>query len=308
MTKKIIFPFILLLTGAITLYAVTNTGNEGENPSPRVSAPAAGDFNAYWYQGKAELSSYDLEQARYGEIHQGNAVLMFVTENFDPATHTKAGSASGKNVPVLKVNFDKKFITGVYPYSMLLTVATPVDRKKNPHSITVTASSQEWCGHTFTQLNLDGNSYNFTEHSYFPGEGDQEKKLSTVFLEDELWTLIRINPDLLPTGLIDIVPGAFFSRLKHVEMENQKATASLKTQGDLLEYSLEYQNGKRSLTVQFGKDFPHRIEGWQESYTSGWGAGAKKLTTKASRKNTIKLDYWNRNSNADRKYRDQLGL
>ncbi len=39
-------------------------------------------FKGYWYQGKAELTRYQLEQARYGEIHSGDAVLIFVTENF----------------------------------------------------------------------------------------------------------------------------------------------------------------------------------------------------------------------------------
>ena len=37
-------------------------------------------FNAYWYTGLAEITSYSLEQARYGEIHKGSAVLIFVSE------------------------------------------------------------------------------------------------------------------------------------------------------------------------------------------------------------------------------------
>jgi len=46
------------------------------------AAPPAEEFGAYWYQGKAELTSYTLEQARYGEVHPGEAVLVFVTEDF----------------------------------------------------------------------------------------------------------------------------------------------------------------------------------------------------------------------------------
>ncbi|MGB2691994.1 MAG: septum formation inhibitor Maf, partial [Thermodesulfobacteriota bacterium] len=40
------------------------------------------EFKAYWYDGKAEITSYKLEQARYGELHEGYAVMVFVTEDF----------------------------------------------------------------------------------------------------------------------------------------------------------------------------------------------------------------------------------
>ena len=39
-------------------------------------------FGDYWYQGEAEITSYELEQARYGSMHDGEAVLIFVTERF----------------------------------------------------------------------------------------------------------------------------------------------------------------------------------------------------------------------------------
>ncbi len=36
----------------------------------------------YWYQGKAEITSYTLLQNRYKDVHPGSAVLVFVTEDF----------------------------------------------------------------------------------------------------------------------------------------------------------------------------------------------------------------------------------
>lgn len=39
-------------------------------------------FGEYWFQGKAEISSYDLTQYRYGEAREGEAVMIFVTEDF----------------------------------------------------------------------------------------------------------------------------------------------------------------------------------------------------------------------------------
>jgi len=69
-------------------------------------------FRQYWYAGKAELTRYALEQARYGEIHKGDAVLVFVTEPFliDKQVKYEFGDNS-KAVSVLKLNLVKKFFT-----------------------------------------------------------------------------------------------------------------------------------------------------------------------------------------------------
>ena len=37
-------------------------------------------FNAYWYADQAEIRTYNLTQSRYGELHQGLATVIFVTE------------------------------------------------------------------------------------------------------------------------------------------------------------------------------------------------------------------------------------
>ena len=62
------------------------------------------------------------------------------------------------------------------------------------------------------------------------------------------------------------------------------------------------------LTINYTKAFPHTIESWEESYVSGFGAGAKRLTTTATKKKSIKLDYWSKHNLADAKYREELGL
>ena len=99
---------------------------------------AAAEFGDYWYQGKAELTSYDLEQARYGEIHPGHAVLIFVTEDFSRSKHVKLDrpqSAGDDAVKVLKLNFMKKFNTGIYPYSMMSSMFTPIDLARCRHEL-----------------------------------------------------------------------------------------------------------------------------------------------------------------------------
>ena len=39
------------------------------------------DFKAYWFDGTAEISSYKLIQSRYGDPREGEAVLIYVTED-----------------------------------------------------------------------------------------------------------------------------------------------------------------------------------------------------------------------------------
>ena len=67
---------LLLLLLVITVYIGCSDLKSNEN---LVIYPESANFGDYWYQGKAELSRYDLKQVRYGEIHQGDAVLIFVT-------------------------------------------------------------------------------------------------------------------------------------------------------------------------------------------------------------------------------------
>ena len=65
--------------------------------------PLSSDFKSYWYAGEAELTSYTLEQARYGELRDGKAVLIYVTEPFLPEKQVKANGQNPENVSVLKL-------------------------------------------------------------------------------------------------------------------------------------------------------------------------------------------------------------
>jgi len=273
------------------------------------------DFNSYWYAGEAEITSYELEQVRYGEVHKGTSVLVFVTEPFSKNKQVKLDDwrdQSADNISVLKLNMTKKFLTGIYPYSMMMSTFTPVSSGQHPKTLKVTTSSQEWCGHTWMQLNLEDVNYHLKGFSYFESEGDVDEIVKRVMIEDELWTRIRLNPSDLPKGEIQLLPATFYLRLKHRENKAKKAIANL----SLISYS-EYSEkphqlyevvyDDRSIGIYFEEDFPHTILGWEETYMSGFGT-SEKLTTKAKRINTLKSPYWSKNNNADRKIREELGL
>ena len=259
------------------------------------------EFNAYWYAGEAEISSYKLEQARYGEIREGKAVLIYVTEDFLPDIQVKADYQNAKNIPVLKLNATKHFNTGVYPYTIMQSTFYPVSNNK--HAIKVSSSMQEWCGHVYTQLN-NRKQFEVMSHSYFEGEADQNFKLDKAILENELWIKLRIDPKSLPTGSLKIIPSLEYSRLKHKTIKPYPAMATLGNNT----YTINYPELNRTLSITFNPKFPYDIEAWEETFKSGFGPNSKTLTTRATKLKTIKTPYWQKNSNKDEILRETLQL
>jgi len=264
-------------------------------------------FADYWFAGKAELRSFELEQARYGEVYAGDAVLIFVTEDFLPDKQVKSDSSDRERsgaVPVLKLNFTRKFDTGIYPYSMMTSVFSPLDLARFAHALKSTTSVQEWCGHTFLQLNLRDGRYRVQGRSYFESEGDRDFDLPVVWLEDEMWTRIRLAPGELPTGDVTIVPGAQSSRLRHRELAPERALARLEREGGETTYTIEYRTIERRLEIRFGSEFPHEILAWEEVD----GSVARPAVTRAVRTHVLRTDYWTKHGNEDAPLRLRLGL
>ncbi|MDT8410863.1 MAG: septum formation inhibitor Maf [Vicingaceae bacterium] len=264
-------------------------------------------FNNYWFNNEAEITSYKLEQARYGEIRQGNAVLIYVTEPFSKEKQVKADNPTPNDFLVLKLNFTKKFNTGIYPYSMMNSLFLPIDDLSKP-LIKATSSAQEWCGHAFTQLNQRKNKWNVNSFSYFESEGDNTSSIPNDVLEDEIWLRIRTNPEMLPTGKTKLIPSLFYVRLMHKELKAYRAEISTAIEKNLTIYSIYYPELERTLTIHYQNVFPYAIESWEETYVSGWGDKAEKLTTKATKINTLKNAYWTKNAVKDSLLRKELGL
>ena len=125
MLMKSFFSSIVLLVLFIFSTFLFLSCYEKTDSSNRLS-PIGNDFKAYWYAGEAEISSYALQQARYGEIHEdGEAVLIFVTEDFNAKKQVKADRTRENNQAILKLNATKNFLTGVYPYSIMSSTFYP---------------------------------------------------------------------------------------------------------------------------------------------------------------------------------------
>jgi len=302
--SSILFIFILFVF--VHLFSCANVESQPSQPLSQA-------FKDYWYAGNAELTRYHLQQSRYGEMHEGDAVLIFVTEDFRSDKQVKYEGGDRKNVePVLKLNFTKKFLTGIYPYSIMSSIFTPVD---GGDTYKVSTSMQEWCGHSFSQLNLDGNNYKGKLYSYFQEEGDRKFEVDKVLLEDEIWTKIRLNPSSLPIGQTNIIPGTQFLRLKHIDCAPQKAVTSIAatqkpelSKKALQAYTVKYENVNRTLTIIFEEEFPHQIVQWTEEMETGTGSNKQSQITIATKTHQIKSAYWGQNSVRDTVVRKKLGL
>lgn len=299
---SILYVSIILLAHSACSPPNTSQQNEsslgGQSESTPVVRALPDSFTNYWYDGEAEISVYNLSQARYGELRKGHASLIFVTEPFNPTKLVKSDNASDKDVSVLKLNFTRKFNTGIYPYSTMVSAFVPVREKS--HALKISTSVQEWCGQIYSELrNSQKSHYEVDLYSYFEGETETGVSLKKNILENEIWNLIKLNPDELPIGDLHVVPSFLYLRLMHQPMKAYTAAGEKHTEGDTSTYKLYYPDLERTLTIQFQTAFPHQIYSWRDSYPSGFGNARKMLTTTAQLKTTYKGAYWNQNSNAD---------
>ena len=320
---RVAFPYALCMNRMLTVSAVSMAllGCQGKQPAPTPASsltqidsslpsperfaeqfPA---FESYWHQGKAELTRYTLRQARYGDTHDGEAVLVFVTEDFLPKLQVKQeqGEASDA-LTVLKLNAYRRFYTGIYPYTVMTSSFTP---ESGEPTLKLSGTVQEWCGQVYSQVNRRDDGLHALMHSYFQNEADQKTVLPEASLEDGLWAKVRIDPDAIELGRRQLVPALDYIRMRHKALRPYPAVLT-KTEGvetDLVDHPVaalrvDYPPLGRTLVIYYEPAFPHVIQAWEE--TEG------PFRSTAVRTHAIIDDYWNHNSAQDGGYREALGL
>src|SRR4051812_43350211 len=261
-------------------------------------AARADDFWKYWGDGKAELDRYALTQPRYGELRQGTAVLIFVTEDFSDSLRVKAdpGKHPPSDVyPVLKLNFVRDFQTGVYDYNIMTSTFLKTEAAFAP--VKVSFSSQEWCGHVYQQLLARGGKLTGESHSYFDGEADAALELPFPdggVLEEQVPVLIRgLRGDWLAPGAsrtVPFLPSALRARLDHKRRAWTTATLRRGPAGGANDsFTVEEKDGPTT-TWTVDAAAPHRILSWKSST----GEAGKLLRS-------VRLPYWELHNNGDEK-------
>jgi len=114
-----------------------------------------------------------------------------------------------------------------------------------------------------------------------------------------------------------LIPGATFTRMRHRPLAPLRTFAKLETDGGksiegnpLVRYEMQFPDVNRTLKIYFERDFPYRIQSWEDTnhFSNGTDSGEKFLITSATRTHTMLIDYWNYNHNKDRKILKKLGL
>jgi hypothetical protein len=298
--------FIIALSIALVFYLMTRSCSTDD--ILMVSGQEY-QIDPFWNNGKADIAGYELSQQRYGEMRNGEVVLVFVKEPFHQGRQIKASKNSGENIiPVMKLNQIRRFTTGIYDYQLMTSVFTPPTKDNRIQSLKLSHSTQEWCGQSYLQLNhlASKNMYKSNTFSYMGEQSDLKDRFQVDLLEDEIFNLIRLEPDLLPTGKFRILPAANHLRLMHIPVRSFDATGTIKegTNG-MLFYIVEIPEISRTVKFWFDADGTHIIRGWKEYYP---GVDGEMRYTKASLKGRMVTPYWEQNGKRYEELREELNL
>ena len=242
------------------------------------------DFYAHWGDGRAEISSYEVVQPRYGQLRQGYGVLIFVTEDINRNTLIKVESprtSPEDRIYVLKLNNLLKFTTGIYDYAVMTSVFSAVEGEGGePFELRkLSLSAQEWCGHVYDEARVRTGRLEGQLNSYFEREGRHSYQMalpSDFASEDHL--LIRIRElrgshhgawgrgrSGVASQLLVPAPAAPPPRNRPGEFD-QGANGDPCDWGEVLRghpLALGYWRGTKTVWVE--KEYPRRILAWEDS-------------------------------------------
>lgn len=264
------------------------------------AARRAPTFDKYWYQGLAELSRYRLTQQRYGQAHDGELTLIFVTEPFLTGPQVKHEGGPGEDISALKLHSHRHFYTGVYPYHIHTTAFIPARGQGGALKVALTAT--EWCGVVYAQLNRLASGWRVRSHSYFQAEGDADTTVADAIVEDSLLPRLRRDPATLPVGeLPAVIPSLTFLRLLHRPIKPARAIAARvdapapdpadPSTKRLARYTITYPEHQRTLTLRYDPVHPYTIHTIEEEAPDLTG---KRVVTTARLERGVMLDYWAR--------------
>jgi hypothetical protein len=176
----------------------------------------------------------------------------------------------------------------------------------------ISFSSEEWCGHVYSEMIFKPNEIKGTYASYFEGESGPIAlgRPREGVTEDELFILLRgLRGDFLPAGktqTVPYLPGVLYSRLSHQPLEWTQATITRAAKNEsitvpagtleAMRYDVKIKGG-RAGTFYIESAYPHKIVKWSlPPDVSG------ELTGSA------RLEYWKLHNEGNERYLEALGL
>jgi hypothetical protein len=272
-------------------------------PQPR--SRASSEFWQRWGDGKAEMIGYEAVTPRYGHLRAAEVALVYVTEPFSRRTLIKDDEAQGADrMDVIKLNFSEKFLTGVYPYSVLTSVFCPTDQyaraRFSPAKIAL--SAQEWCGHVYLGVWPDEGSFVLRGMSYFASEGDVDQRVecaTNTLYEDALMIQLRELDGPFNEGREwegSLVPALWRNRRAHQPLAAEPARIRRSDlDANTTRFVLEAGAFRKQFDVEKSGD--KRVIAWQSSD----GARARILRS-------TRMPYWSLHDPGDEVRRAEFGL
>lgn len=241
-------------------------------------------FQQYWNTGLSELSTYELTQTMDTSQQKGQIQLVFTMVDFDTKKRMQTTSSDkSASTTVLKQNLIQKIPSGVYEYSLTNSTFTPTNYVVFPHALKLEYTKQNKRGHEYSQLNWKGQTFLYEAKSDFRAKTQQDTSVKTAWLEDEIWNRIRLNPQTLPDGEIEMIPSLEYLGSTNQKVEAISCKTTLEEQTDSLSkqvlknYTIEYPEKHRKVSIIFESQFPYKILSWESSFEQN----GKLNTTKA---------------------------
>jgi hypothetical protein len=286
---------------------------------PLSLASATPESLALWSDGRAELDGYRLVQPRYGELHKGTAVLIFVKEDFSESARVKAdpGVHPASDVfPVMKLNVVKHFQTGIYDYNLMTSAFVAFEPSRaHPENavVKIAFSNQEWCGTVFEELLFDPRSIHQKRFSYFDKEADLEQTLANQeggLIVDALPLAVRqIAETRFESGASKetmILPSLERTRLLHRRLEWKKGRIARSKEVKREATPLgEIEVETWTIEVGDGDRYEYDVEHAAPRRLIAW-RGPDQETGQLL--GSTRLKYWELHNNGDEKWLSQIGL
>jgi hypothetical protein len=280
MNKFIRNNFLTICITLAVVYAFTKKATIfQQEPKPKVETVVPINqetnkiFTNYWKNGKIESTKYDLKE---DSISVGEGSLSFSIDYVE-------GVNKSDSIQVLRADFAGKIHKENYDYSAMTSTYLPLNLTLRPHAMKVINSVQEPIDNSFLELSQIPKSYKIVSKNTFNEKTKEYYILERKNLEDELWTKIRMNPNDLPIGDIEIIPSFAYWQSARKSPDVYEAKSELKnyvgtefTGKKLKIYSLNYPDLKRNLSIIFKSDFPFEIVGWIRISDGKVAVGVKK--------------------------------
>lgn len=230
-------------------------------------------FNDYWKNGKIEITKYELKE---DSISVGEGSLAFSIDYVEGVNKTDS-------IQTLHSDFTGKIHQENYDYSAMTSTYLPLNLTIRPHVMKVINSVQEPTGNSFLALSQIPKYYEIIAKNTFKEKTKEHFVLERKNLEDELWSKVRMNPDDLPTGDIEMIPSfAYWQSVRKLpniyeaKAELKDYTATEFTGKKLKIYTLDYPDLKRNLSIIFESEFPFEIVGWKRISDGKVAVGMRK--------------------------------